>query len=93
MTEYILFKHPELKIRKEKFGGIIKTAEGLFLIDEKAYCLLNNIDNKKKYSELAREKESKKIIEDLLKLKVILKIEERRAERVRNSNQKRRISL
>ncbi len=88
MTEYILFKHPDLKIRKEKFGGIIKTVRGLFLIDKKAYCLLKKIDNKKTYSELTEENESKKVIEDLLKLKIILKIEVGRAERVKNLKDK-----
>ncbi|MDK2908389.1 MAG: hypothetical protein PWQ87_847 [Candidatus Woesearchaeota archaeon] len=93
MTEYVLFKHPELKIRRENFGGIIKTARGLFLIDKKVYLLLNSIDNKKRYSELAKDKESKMIIDELLKLKVILKIKEKNAERIRDSNQKKAKSL
>ena len=85
MTEYILFKHPDLKIRKEDFGGIIKTVEGLFLIDKKAYMMLNKIDNKKTYLELAKDNESKKIVDELLKLRIILKIEIEKAEKLRKA--------
>ncbi len=83
MTKYVLFKHPDLKIRKENFGGIIKTTRGLFLIDKETYNLLNKIDNKKTYSELTKNGRFRKIIDELLKLKIILKIESEKAEKIK----------
>jgi len=84
MTKHILFKHPDLKYRKEDFGGIVKTSEGLFLIDKEAYKILNKIDNKKTYLELSKDKESAKIVNELLRLRIILKIDIEKANKIKN---------
>ena len=83
MVEYILFKHPSLKFRKEDFGGIIKTQEGLYLLDKQAFKLLNKIDNEKTYSKLTKDKDSKEVIDELLKMRAVLRIVKNKAEKIK----------
>lgn len=83
MVEYILFKHPGLKFRKEDFGGIIKTQEGLYILDKQAFKLLNKIDNEKTYSKLTKDKDSKEIIDELLEMRAVLRIAKNKAEKIK----------
>ncbi|HJX50924.1 MAG TPA: hypothetical protein VJ438_05685 [Candidatus Nanoarchaeia archaeon] len=83
MNEFILFKHPDLKFRKENFGGIVKTNGGLYIIDKRAFNIIHKINNKKTYSELTVDEQSKNIINELIRIGVILKINKKRADQIK----------
>jgi len=38
----IIFKNPRIKLRKEDFGGILKTDKGIFMIDNEVYNFLES---------------------------------------------------
>ena len=84
MADFILFKNPNMKYRKEKFGGIIKTENGLYIIDHKTLDLLEIIDTTKTYKDVINNKESDKIIQKLIKLGAVLKISKKKANKIRN---------
>jgi len=83
MNSYILFRNPKVKYRKEEYGGIVKTREGMFIIDKKTFKILETINGAKTYSEIAVDKETKKIVDDLLKLSIILPIKKKVVEKIK----------
>lgn len=82
MTNFVLFKHPKVRVRKENFGGIAKTEDGLYILNKKAYKLFESIKNNPTYSDLTKNKESKEIIDELLERRIILKIDKKKANEI-----------
>jgi len=65
----IIFKNPRIKARKEKFGGIIKTDKGIFIIEENAFKFLSSF-----YEKEERLIEEKEILKELLNINALIKI-------------------
>lgn len=67
----ILFKNPNIKLRKENFGGLVKLNNNLYIIGEKEYNFLKHI---KVYADNNSNKINSKIIESFLKTGILLEI-------------------
>lgn len=73
---YTLFRNPLVKHRSEEFGGIVKTKEGIYLLDEKAYNIFLNAKGEQSYKEMAIDDDTKEILDKLINLSLLLKIKE-----------------
>lgn len=73
--DFVIFKNPHLRYRKEEFGGIAKLQLKTMLINKNQYKLINSIKKLLVYSELnlVERKLVDKLIENNLLLKVDLK--------------------
>lgn len=45
MDKVCVFQHPHLKIRKEKFGGVVRSDKGIFLVGHEELSLLKGVPN------------------------------------------------
>ena len=76
---HIIFRNPDAKLRKENFGGIVKSGGYFYVIGPDEFEFLRKI-KKKPYDSLnAKEK---KITYKFISLNVLLKIEEAKAKRL-----------
>jgi len=72
--DFVVFKNPELRYRKEEFGGIVKVKLKTMLINKSQYELIDKIKKVVIYSKL-KDKEKKavgKLIENNILFKVDL---------------------
>lgn len=77
IKNFVLFKNPYLRYRKEEFGGIVKIRLKTFLLDTEQYDFIMNIDKIFLYNELNQYE--KKIVKNLIKNKILLKVELKKA--------------
>ncbi len=73
-NNFVIFKSPYLRYRKEEFGGIAKLNLKTFIINKIQYNLINKIQKVLVYGELNQieQKVADKLIENKLLLKVDL---------------------
>lgn len=73
-NNFVIFKSPYLRYRKEEFGGIAKLNLKTFIINKLQYDLIERIKKVLVYGELTQieQKVANKLIENKLLLKVDL---------------------
>jgi len=73
-NNFVIFKSPYLRYRKEEFGGIAKLNLKTFIINKIQYDLIEKIKKVLVYGDLTKteQKVSDKLIENKLLLKVSL---------------------
>lgn len=80
-TELCVFRHPRLKMRKEAFGGIVRSESGFFLVGQKEFDFLQKF---KKYQ--TKKQVISSISADSLKLLlhagILLEIDEKIAKNI-----------
>ncbi len=74
---FIIFKNPHLRIRKEEFGGVVKLKLKTFIINKKQYNLINRIKKVLVYEDL--EELDKLIVNKLIENNILLKVDIKRA--------------
>ena len=77
---YVIFKNPYLRYRKEKFGGIVKLQLKTFVINQKQYEIINKIKKVLVYNSLRIVE--KKIVDKLIENNILLKINMDKAEKL-----------
>jgi hypothetical protein len=75
--DFVIFKNPDLRYRKEEFGGIVKLKLKTMLINKSQYELIDRIKKVLIYSKL-NDKE-KKMADKLIENNILLKVELNRA--------------
>lgn len=72
--DFVIFKNPDLRYRKEEFGGIVKLKLKTMLINKSQYELIDRIKKVLIYSKLnnKEKKMADKLIENYILLKVDL---------------------
>lgn len=74
---FVIFKNPYLRYRKEDFGGVVKLQLKTLIINKKQYELINNIKKVLVYNSLNNL--DKQIAEKLIKENILLKVNINRA--------------
>ena len=74
---FVIFKNPYLRYRKEDFGGVVKLQLKTLIINKRQYELINNIKKVLVYNSL--NDADKQIVEKLIKENILLKIDISRA--------------
>ncbi len=77
IKNFVIFKNPYLRYRKEEFGGIVKLKLKTLIINKKQYKLIKKIKNFLVYSDLNNL--NKKIANKLIENNVLLKVDFERA--------------
>lgn len=74
-NDFVIFKNPNLRYRKEEFGGIVKLKLRTMIINKSQYELIDKIKKVLVYSRLnnKEKKMADKLIENYVLLKVDLK--------------------
>jgi hypothetical protein len=72
----IYFRHPDIKIRKEGFGGVVMTRRGIYLLDKTEYAFLSE------FHELDTETPDE-MLSKLLEIEAVVSITKEEAETVR----------
>lgn len=75
--DFVIFKNPHLRYRKEEFGGIAKLQLKTMLINKSQYKLINNLKKVLVYSELNYKE--KKLVDKLIENNLLLKVDLNRA--------------
>lgn len=76
-NNYIVFKNPQLRYRKESFGGAIKLRLKTLIINKRQYELIDNIDKILIYDSL--NKADKLIVDKLIENNILLRLDIDRA--------------
>jgi len=76
-NNFVIFKSPYLRYRKEKFGGIAKLNLKTFIINKIQYSLIDKIKKVLVYGELTETE--KKVADKLIENKLLLKVDLKRA--------------
>jgi len=74
---FVVFKNPYLRYRKEDFGGIVKLQLKTLIINKKQYNLINKIEKILVYNSLSNF--DKKIADKLIENHILLKVDINRA--------------
>ena len=74
---FVVFKNPYLRYRKEDFGGIVKLQLKTLIINKKQYNLINKIEKILVYNSLSNF--DKKIVDKLIENHILLKVDINRA--------------
>ena len=74
---FVIFKNPNLRIRKEEFGGVVKLKLKTFIINKEQYNLINRIKKVLVYEDL--EELDKLIVNKLIENNILLKVNITRA--------------
>jgi hypothetical protein len=75
--DFVIFKNPHLRYRKEEFGGIAKLQLKTMLINKSQYKLINNIKKLLVYSKL--NPVERKLVDKLIENNLLLKVDLKRA--------------
>jgi hypothetical protein len=75
--DFVVFKNPHLRYRKEEFGGIVKFQLKTLIINRNQYDLINRIEKALIYSSLSNS--DKKIVDKLIENNILLKVDITRA--------------
>lgn len=75
--DYLLFKNPNLRYRREDFGGIAKLDSKTIILSKKQYLLIESIKKMRSYGSL--NSVEKNIVDKFLEENILLKIEMTRA--------------
>jgi len=78
--DFVIFKNPHLRYRKEEFGGIAKLQLKTFIINKKQYDLIEGIKKIITYNSL--NDTNKKIIDKLIENNLLLKVSLDRAKKL-----------
>jgi hypothetical protein len=76
-NNFVIFKNPYLRCRKEEFGGIAKIVLKTFILNKSQYLLIDKIKKIIVYENL--NKTEKKIADKLIEEGLLLKVELERA--------------
>ena len=76
-NNFVIFKNPYLRYRKEDFGGIVKLQLKTLIINKKQYNLINKIEKILVYNSLSNF--DKKIADKLIENHILLKVDINRA--------------
>jgi hypothetical protein len=76
-NNFVIFKSPYLRYRKEKFGGIAKLNLKTFIINKLQYDLIERIKKVLVYGELTQREQ--KVADKLIENKLLLKVDLERA--------------
>jgi hypothetical protein len=74
---FVIFKNPHLRYRKEDFGGVVKLQLKTLIINKKQYELINGIKKILVYNLL--NDSDKRIVEKLINENILLKVDVDRA--------------
>jgi hypothetical protein len=74
---FVIFKSPYLRYRKEDFGGVVKLNSKTFIVNRKQYILIDNMDKVLVYNSL--NDEEKQIVDALVNENILLKTDIERA--------------
>ena len=74
---FVIFKNPNLRYRKEEFGGIVKLKLKTLIINKQQYNLIDRIKKVLIYRDL--EDVDKKIVNKLIENNILLKVDLKRA--------------
>ncbi len=75
--DFVIFKNPDLRYRKEEFGGIVKLKLKTMLINKSQYELINNLKKISVYGSFNNH--DKKIVDKLIENHIFLKVDLNRA--------------
>lgn len=78
--EYIIFRNPRVLYREESFGGIVKSNYQLLILGRKEFDIFKKLERYIDYSSL--NKKEKVIADKFLELKIFLKINKSKAEKL-----------
>jgi hypothetical protein len=78
--EYLIFKNPKIKYRKEAFGGLLRFDLNIFILNKREYNFLNKIKRYIRYSNLS--KPDMKIADKFLKNNIVLKLKLSKANKI-----------
>ena len=76
-NDFVIFKNPRLRYRKEEFGGIAKLKLRTMLINKSQYRLIDRIKKVLIYSKL--DNKEKRMADKLIENDILLKVELNRA--------------
>jgi len=82
--DFVIFKNPNLRYRKEEFGGIAKLQFKTFIINKKQYDLINNLKKILVYGNLSDS--DRKIVNKLIENNILLKVDIFRAKELGFNN-------
>ncbi len=88
---FVIFKNPYLRYRKEEFGGIAKLKLKTFIINKKQYSLIDKIVKILVYNDLSEIE--KNIVDKLIENKLLLKVDIEKAKELGFDNSKDNYSL
>lgn len=75
--DFVIFKNPNLRYRKEEFGGIVKLKLKTLIINRKQYDIINKIKKTLVYNLLSNS--DKNIVDKLVENHILLKVDINRA--------------
>ena len=76
-NNFVIFKNPYLRYRKEDFGGVVKLQLKTLIINKRQYEIINNIKKVLVYNSLSDA--NKLIVEKLVNENILLKVDINRA--------------
>ncbi len=76
-NNFVIFKSPYLRYRKEEFGGIAKLNLKTFIINKIQFALIDKIEKVLVYGDLTETE--KKVVDKLIENKLLLKVNLKRA--------------
>jgi len=85
LNEIYIFRHPNLRMRKEKFGGLVQSEKGLFLLGSTEFNTLSSFRGYKTRRE-AEKILGVKLLKKSLDLGLFLKIERELADSIIKRN-------
>lgn len=78
--DFVIFKNPNLRYRKEEFGGIVKLKLKTLIINKRQYNLINKIDKVLVYGDLNGS--DQKIVDKLIENNLLLRVNLERAKKL-----------
>jgi len=74
---FVIFKNPHLRYRKEEFGGVVKLKLKALIINKQQYKLIEKIKKVLVYEDL--DEVGRKIVNKLIENNILLKVDLKRA--------------
>ena len=74
---FVIFKNPHLRYRKEEFGGVVKLKLKTLIINKQQYKLIEKIKKVLVYEDL--DEMGRKIVNKLIENNILLKVDLKRA--------------
>jgi len=74
---FVIFKNPHLRYRKEEFGGVVKLKLKALIINKQQYKLIEKIKKVLVYEDL--DEMGRKIVNKLIENNILLKVDLKRA--------------
>ncbi len=72
-NEFVIFRSPNLRFRKEEFGGVVRLRSKTLIVNKKQYDLIDKVDQVTEYRDLIDIE--RKIVDKLIENNIFLKVD------------------